>query len=100
MAEAPMMVPPNAEGSAEAMYLDLLKRCLTRSLFPEKYAPLKYADGTLRQRILGSLQPALEARSMVLCRKLEERRVDRDEGRFWPSEAETMVGLKRLDNVQ
>lgn len=62
--------------SPEELYLDLMKRCLTRTLFP---------DGS----IIPSYTPTAGEFSI-------EKRI---EGLDWPSEAETMVGLKRLDNV-
>jgi O-methyltransferase len=57
-------------------YLDLLKQCLTRLAFPDA----RWETDLLHVRPF-----------------------DRDlrlEGRDWPTEAETMVGLKRLDNLQ
>ena len=60
------------------LYLRLLKRCLCRDLFrDERY------DNT---------QPDL--------RRLPFEYALREDGRDWPTEAETMVGMKRLDNVQ
>jgi hypothetical protein len=54
-------------------YLDLLKRTLTRSAFPETpYRPI----------------------SATSSKALRER------GGDWPLEAETMIGLKRLDNLE
>jgi O-methyltransferase len=50
------------------LYLDLMKKCLTRLSFPEKNRPF---DQTART-----------------------------EGRDWPAEAETMIGLTRLENLQ
>ncbi len=60
------------------LYLRLLKRCLCRDLFPDE----RY-DGVL---------PAMG--------RLPFERGLRLEGRDWPTEAETMVGMKRLDNLQ
>lgn len=59
------------------LYLDLLKNCLTRLAFGER-APLEPETGKPR---------AFSAELRI-------------EGRDWPSEAETMAGLLRLDNVQ
>lgn len=59
------------------MYLDLLKNCLSRLAFGER-APLDPLTG----------QPM----------DFDDKR--RAEGSDWPSEAETMAGLLRLDNVQ
>ena len=59
-----------------AEYLDLLKRCLTREVFPdERWDP-------------------------TLSNRLPFDRALREVGRDWPTEALTMVGLKRLNNLQ
>ena len=58
------------------LFLDLLKKCLTRYVFE---------DGALDQNS-GQLLPF--------------DRALRADGRDWPAEAETMVGLRRLDNLQ
>jgi O-methyltransferase len=62
--------------AARALYLRLIKRCLTRDLFPDS-----------------RLDPNLE---LIHAFDAALRHVGRD----WPTEAETMVGLARLDNVQ
>jgi O-methyltransferase len=61
---------------AAALYLELLKKCLTRVLFPDR-----------------SLQHDLTSTT-------GQDLTERHEGRDWPTEAETMVGLRRLDNLQ
>jgi hypothetical protein len=55
---------------APRLYLDLLKRCLTRTLYPD---------------------PTLPPDADPACRIT---------GRDWPAEAETMIGLRRLDNLE
>ena len=61
---------------ASAAYLDLLKRCVTRLAFPD-------------------------ARwDWDLSRTLPFDAALRAQGQDWPTEAETMVGIKRLDNLQ
>lgn len=59
------------------LYLRLLKRCLTRDLFPD----LRYDNGDVEH-------PVPYSREL------------RHEGKDWPTEADTMVGMKRLDNLQ
>jgi hypothetical protein len=60
-----------------ALYLRLLKRCLVRDVFPDqRYAP-----------------PDL-TRPLAYSRELRQSGLD------WPTEAETMVGMKRLENLQ
>lgn len=67
-----------AAGASPAVdrYLSLLKRCLTRTLFP---------DGT-HDWLLTRIDPADPALRAV--------------GHDWPTEAVTMVGLARLDQLQ
>jgi hypothetical protein len=59
------------------LYLDLLKRCLTRSLFPDQ-----------RYECPDTTRPLPHSHELRL------------DGRDWPVEAVTMVGLKRLDCLQ
>ncbi len=91
----------------EKLYLDLLKGCLTRSAFGEKYEPIRRPVKVIRRRLWWAIYPAL--RTILFLRDLElVRRVHFDpekllEGRYWlnwPAEAETMIGLKRLDNLE
>lgn len=56
---------------ARALYLDLMKRCLLNLIYSEQEQKLKPFDG--QQRI---------------------------EGREWPALAQTMIGWKRLENLQ
>jgi Macrocin-O-methyltransferase (TylF) len=63
--------------SPGALYLDLLKRCLTRTLFP---------DGSITPGFAPALDDFTESKRL--------------EGRDWPLEAETMIGVKRLQNIQ
>ena len=60
---------------AEALYLDLLMKCLTRSIFPD--ATLAPSGGTV------PVDPSARA-----------------EGRDWPAQAETMIGLERLGQLR
>ncbi len=63
----------------DSLYLDLLKRCLTRTLFPDKRYDNDGPDASLQ---------------------LSYSHERRHEGRDWPVEAMTMVGVKRLDSLQ
>lgn len=63
---------------AELLYLDLLKKCLTRTLFE---------DQTLVPE-----DPARTPQPFDAAR--------REDGRDWPTDAETMIGLKRLTSLQ
>jgi O-methyltransferase len=87
---------------AEQRYLDLLKGCLSRSLFWEtEHRPFE-ASTTLKSRLFARFQRMLERRvpDVRICRvrpfDIETRRAGRD----WPSSAETMIGLVRLNSLQ
>lgn len=74
--EASAIGEPSSSSDGRRLYLDLLKGCLTRMLFP---------DGTVNGDL--SFNSSFNRQTRI-------------EGRDWPAHAETMVGLRRLDNIQ
>jgi len=116
---ASIMDPRTPEG----LYLDLLKKCLTRSLFKKDvhqhhgpahpgrdqlvrllYKPVRIArDQVYAVLVHHAPRPALKRLLHVFApisyqvRQHDPGRVIEDE---YPAEAETMIGLARLDNLQ
>jgi O-methyltransferase len=91
-------VPSPAE-----LYLDLIKKCLTRSIFPDEYRPLlQPGSGHSKKQLAlhAYLGRVLARLHFGLYRKMKVDPVKRSEGRDWPAEADTMIGLKRLDQLQ
>jgi O-methyltransferase len=88
-----------SSGRAAELYLDLLKRCLTRYAFPERYQPVRPA-GPLRSAVHAVARRVLAARQLELVRSIPFTPALREIGRDRPPEAETMVGLRRLDSLQ
>jgi O-methyltransferase len=87
--------------SAE-LYLDLLKKCLTRYIFPEKHRPLRRPPLTIKHLAWVAYPPIaaiLERRGLRLYSEAKVDLARRAEGRDWPADADTMIGLKRLDNL-
>jgi len=87
-----------ADATLRQAYLDLLKRMLTRTGFEEPYrlAPrVWHASG--RGRALTAIQAVLEPRGYRLVKRIDDPR--RSDG-SWPVNAETMIGMARLDNLQ
>ena len=80
------------------LYLDLLRRCLTRSAFPETYAP--YTGKNRLRRALARLATAFAKRPVELVRRVTFNAHDRAEGLDWPADGETMIGDKRLAHLQ
>jgi O-methyltransferase len=79
------------------LYLDLLKKCLTRSIFGEKFRSLSPGDTKFTDRIV---QKWLASRDLQIVRAAKFDPSLRAEGIDWPEEGETMIGLKRLQNLQ
>ena len=83
---------------AAERYLDLMKRALTRIAFPER---LRELPPSRRSKVLGSaLKPVLAVAGATLAERIELDLDARENGRDWPPEAETMIGLKRLENLE
>jgi O-methyltransferase len=81
------------------LYLDLLKRTLTRTIAPGAVhwvAPYEPGTGPAKRRLLNWLN----ARGLALVRTTPLDFDVRAEGRDWPLDGETMIGLRRLDNLQ
>ena len=113
-----MNQPPiqSSENQSIRLYLDLMKKALTDSLYiDDPMAQVVPLDPSKRRRftrsIFSMLKSSLGKRGILLAEKqkvwydaaewsqdeLENRR---REGRDWPVRAHTMVGLERLDNIQ
>jgi O-methyltransferase len=87
--------------TAAELYLDLLKGCLTRSVVGgEDYVPAVPPRGTVKHQLFEPVRKWLAAKDMEVIRHLPFNPEVRAEGRDWPAEAETMIGLRRLDNLQ
>lgn len=94
------MPEPVSETTPQELYLHLMKQCLTRMLWREKYRPMAASLNGWRGLILKPLQHLARQAQMELVHVEPDRTEARQEGRDWPLEAETMVGLKRLENLQ
>jgi O-methyltransferase len=84
---------------AADLYLDLLKQCLTRLAFPDEYRPVlsfSMPVGAVQSR----MQPLLSKLRIGLYRRTPLDAAKRAAGQDWPSDAETMIGLARLDMLQ
>jgi Macrocin-O-methyltransferase (TylF) len=104
-------LPDAAACRENDLYIDLLKKCLCASIYDESaWQPLQ---GPMRtdvnrhnpfQALPAALKHAairgLSKRSLMLVRKKPFDARVRDEGLDWPCFGFTMVGRKRLDNVQ
>jgi hypothetical protein len=80
----------------ELLYLDLLKRCVTRLAFEETHRP--FSPGSRRGRAVAGL--LRDRFGLELATAVAFDPQARAEGRDWPVDAETMIGLDRLNSLQ
>jgi O-methyltransferase len=85
---------------AATLYLDLLKKCLTRYDFGDGYQAARVPDTTWKRELFTRAQTFLGGRGVELMERAPFDPEQREVGRDWPLEAETMIGLRRLDNIQ
>ena len=84
----------------EILYLDLLKKTLTRTLFPEIWEAFDLPRGSLKWALAAPIQKLLNCVSLQLVWRAPLHQERCAEGHGWPVNAETMIGLRRLDNLQ
>lgn len=82
------------------LYLTLLKNVLTRYTFGESRQPYEPRPGTWRHLVYRGGKAILDRRGLEVVSRFAFDAEVRAEGRDWPPEAETMIGLRRLDNLQ
>ena len=78
--------------SATSIYL---KKCLTRMIAQQPAYELASPKTAIKRMVVGALQ----RRGLALVRVHAFNYTARLEGRDWPLDAETMIGMKRLDNL-
>ena len=80
----------------------MLKKVLTDLHRIEKgeYKPLAHCVPTWRQRFLLPLEKLLQKNDYTICKYIVPNAAARSAGMDWPAAAETMIGIKRLDNIQ
>jgi len=90
--------------TAAQLYLDLMKKCLTRFIFPETYRPVTTRPPMRLNPFFWAMYPlvtpVLAKLDLKLFHYVPFDPVARADGQEWPPEADTMIGLKRLDNLQ
>jgi O-methyltransferase len=88
---------------ARNMYLDLLKKTLSFLLWAEPPRPVdtfNFQNRPFKRFILGVASKVLKPTRFFLVERKDFSREQRESGEIWPIYAETMIGLKRLDNLQ
>jgi O-methyltransferase len=87
----------------ELLYLDLMKKTISFTLWPEPPMPIRLSTSGRwphKRFLVNAILRILDRRKLQICRKLDCSESQRMEGQVFPSYAHTMIGLKRLDNIQ
>jgi hypothetical protein len=91
------------ETPSAQLYLDLMKKALTYTLWPETGTPielLKSRRSSRTRRLARGLARLLRYADLQLVKLPTASQEERESGRIWPIHADTMIGIKRLDNIQ
>lgn len=81
---------------ARDYYLDLMKKCLVNWIYKEHEMVAVSSKNPLKKIIVN----LFKARGSQMMRPMSVDESNRTVGKDWPPYAHTMVGFKRLDNIQ
>jgi len=87
----------------EDLYIDLLKKTLSFSLWPEPPVPLGLFGrrrNAMGRKLAQGLNRVLASRGLMLAEMPGYTEAQRTGGEVWPGYADTMVGRHRLDNIE
>ncbi|OGY56972.1 MAG: hypothetical protein A2Y84_00640 [Candidatus Colwellbacteria bacterium RBG_13_48_8] len=92
----------NTPRKSERLYLDLMKKTLSFTLWPEPPIPATtlYIKSPVKRFLTSTLSWILNRGGLQLSRVRSFSESQRLEGAIWPGYADTMIGIKRLDNLQ
>jgi O-methyltransferase len=96
----------SAEGGGHDLigrYLELLKRTLTFTLWPEPLTPIEHLNddrSLIKRTAVAAIAGALRPTGFQLARANTPSWGDRRDGVIWPYYADTMMGLTRLSHLQ
>lgn len=86
----------------QSAYLELLKRCLTdqRNAGRVEMHAYRQLRRTFSIRLLLPIQRMLEWRNFTIAKMIPVSKEERESGYDWPAQAETMIGLHRLNDLE
>ncbi len=83
------------------IYLDLLKKSLTRYVFDDGYLSLYFRNhGRFKHLLYRTIGKVLDPFSLELVKHNQFNPKVRELGKDWPATADTMIGLVGLNNIQ
>lgn len=99
------MIDPNpSPEQLRSLYLDLLKRTLTGALAEDNDSIIggvrTQGSPSLKKRVAGSIGQLASRFNLEIALKKPYDAQARENGLDWPVRAESMIGLKRMSNIQ
>jgi O-methyltransferase len=95
---------PDLTGELRSLYLDLVKRSLTGALAEDNDSILggvrTAGARTLTRRVANAVGNATQKVGVEIAVKKPYDHALRESGLDWPARAESMIGLKRMTNIQ
>jgi O-methyltransferase len=85
------------------LYLDLIKKTLCYTLWPESnisYFAFNNSNNPIKYRLVSLASRIFKYAKLDLVKVRSIQPDEREEGRVFPRYADTMIGVKRLDNIQ
>jgi hypothetical protein len=83
------------------MYTELLKKTLIDyHRTGTEYRPLYSVKAGWKRRLLRGLDRFLRIKDYAICKINNSNKETRENGGDWPAYAESMIGLKRMDNIE
>lgn len=82
------------------LYLDVMVKMLTRYGFEGRNVTVKLPARSYESYLWDLTRGAMKGRDIRMVEAGEFDREAREVGRDWPVDAETMIGLKRMDNIR
>lgn len=86
----------------ESLYTELLKYTLTdyHRMDQTEYRPLSSVKPSMKTKLLSKLDKILNLKGFAICKKVKSTQEKRMVGEDWPVHADTMIGIKRLENIE
>jgi len=87
----------------ELLYLDLMKKTLSFTLWPEPPVPVDiflHEKPFYKKLVILFISRLFKPSGLLLAMQPNFTTEQRENGMIWPGYADTMIGLKRLDNLQ
>ena len=82
------------------LYLDVMAKMLTRYGFEGRNVTVKLRPRSYESYLWDLVHGAMKGRDVRMVEAGEFDAARREEGKDWPADAETMIGMKRLANVR